>query len=340
MIIDTDGLSDDMRAISLAIMHPDVELIAITTVHGGISAKQATANVARLQRAIGVQPPIPIYQGLSEALIRKPLVVQSFFGNDGIGDRPDLPPEATSADYTAQEEESAVLALIRLVKENEDVTLVTIGPLTNVAMAYKLDPNFEKNLKKLVVLGGNYFGVGNVSDFTSSEFNFGTDPEAAKIVVEEMNTLITMVPREVHYMRGVEHEELVDFDAHLKYDTPLAAFLSLATQIGRDAMAKYNRQYNYCDEIAVAVAINEDLIAKKTIDLRIGIELAGQMTRGQVVVDWRGVLFGRDGTLTDSPRANDHTYGSGHYIRVVVDYDVKLLDQWIHNTVLGKEAPW
>ncbi|VDP62548.1 unnamed protein product [Heligmosomoides polygyrus] len=47
-----------------------------------------------------------------------------------------------------------------------------------------------------------------------------------------MNTLITMVPREVHYMRGVEHEELVDFDAHLKYDTPLAAFLSLATQIG------------------------------------------------------------------------------------------------------------
>lgn len=51
-----------------------------------------------------------------------------------------------------------MLALIRLVKENEDVTLVTIGPLTNVAMAYKLDPNFEKNLKKLVVLGGNYFG--------------------------------------------------------------------------------------------------------------------------------------------------------------------------------------
>uniref|UniRef100_A0A183FP67 IU_nuc_hydro domain-containing protein n=2 Tax=Heligmosomoides polygyrus TaxID=6339 RepID=A0A183FP67_HELPZ len=189
-------------------------------------------------------------------LIRKPLVVQSFFGNDGIGDRPDLPPEATSADYTAQEEESAVLALIRLVKENEDVTLVTIGPLTNVAMAYKLDPNFEKNLKKLVVLGGNYFGKKHENcDFTSSEFNFGTDPEAAKIVVEEMNTLITMVPREVHYMRGVE------------------------VIYSRDAMAKYNRQYNYCDEIAVAVAINEDLIAKKTIDLRIGIELAGQMTR-------------------------------------------------------------
>ncbi|VDO80436.1 unnamed protein product [Heligmosomoides polygyrus] len=311
-----------MQAISLAIQHPD--LIAVTTVHGCVSVEQATANVARLQRANAVQP-IPIYQGLSEALIRKPFVVHPFFGIDGIGDRPDLFPEASSADFAAQEAEPAVLALSRLVKEHEDVTLVCIGPLTNVAIAYKLDPKFAKRLKKLVILGGNYLGVGNMDEMSSAEFNFGSDPEAAKIVIEEMNTPITMVPWEVHYLRDVKHEECVDFDAHLRYETPLASFLALASQIGL-VMTNYNRQYNYCDEIAVAVAINEGLIASKTMNLRIGIELAGQVTRGQVVVDWTGVLYDVD--------------RSRPTIRVVVDYDVKALDRWMQNTVLRKEAPW
>ncbi|KAK5981198.1 Inosine-uridine preferring nucleoside hydrolase [Trichostrongylus colubriformis] len=233
MIIDTDGVSDDVQALSLAIQHPDVELIAITTVHGCVSVEQAIANVARVQSANGLQKRIPIYMGASEALIRKPFVMNPFFGIDGIGDRPDLFPEVSPNDFTSHEAESAALALIRLTREHDDVSLVCIGPLTNVALAYKLDKNFAKRLCKLVVLGGNYFGVGNMSEFSSAEFNFGADPEAAKIVLEEMNTRIILVPWENAYLNGAQHEQLVDFESHLKIDTPLAGFLALATNVGQ-----------------------------------------------------------------------------------------------------------
>uniref|UniRef100_A0A7I4YNG0 IU_nuc_hydro domain-containing protein n=1 Tax=Haemonchus contortus TaxID=6289 RepID=A0A7I4YNG0_HAECO len=339
MIIDTDGVSDDMRAISLAIQHPDVELIAITTVHGCVKVEQATANVARVQRANLLKKLIPVYMGASEALIRKPFVMNPFFGIDGVGDRPDLFPEVSPTDFTMHEAESAALALIRLTTEHEGVTLVCIGPLTNVALAYKIDKNFVKRLRKLVILGGNYFGVGNMSEFSSAEFNFGADPEAAKIVMEEMNTPITMVPWENAYLNGAQHEELVDFQSHLKIDTPLASFLCLATNIGNGVMSKNGRQYGYCDEIAVAIAINEKAIARKTKDLRLGIELSGQMTRGQVVVDWCSVMYGRDGSLTDYVAAHPVDRVRS-VIHVIVDYNVEKLDEWMHNTVLRKEGPW
>ncbi|KAK6752059.1 hypothetical protein RB195_003467 [Necator americanus] len=300
LIIDTDGVSDDMRAISLAIQHPDVEVIAITTVHGGVPVEQATANAARVQRANGVEESIPIYMGSPEAIIRKPFVVHSFFGIDGIGDRPDAFPEVSSSDFAAHEPESAALALIRLTKEHKDVTVVCLGPLTNIALAYKLDSYFAKQIGKLVIMGGNYYGVGNVSEFSSAEFNFSGDPEAAKIVLDEMSTDVTLIPWENVYLDRAKHEAEINFDAHLKVDTPLASFLALATRIPREVMGKYGRQYGYCDEIAVAVAIDEKAIAKKTMDLRTSVELHGQMTRGQVVVDWIGVLCDLDGTVTDA----------------------------------------
>ncbi|KAK6017935.1 hypothetical protein OSTOST_16534 [Ostertagia ostertagi] len=178
-----------------------------------------------------------------------------------------------------------------------------------------------------------------MNEFSSAEFNFGADPEAAKIVIEEMNTPITMVPWENAYLNGAQHEKLVDFEAHLRVDTPLASFLTMATRIGHGVMAKSGRQYGYCDEIAVAVAIDEKAIATKTMDLRLGIEVNGQMTRGQVVVDWCGVLYGHDGTLIDATTAHevDRTRPTVH---VIVNYDVNMLDAWMHNTVLSKKEPW
>ncbi|KIH65920.1 Inosine-uridine preferring nucleoside hydrolase [Ancylostoma duodenale] len=284
--------------------------------------------------------------------MRKPFVVHPFFGIDGIGDRPDVSP----SDFTAHEPECAALALIRLTKEHEDVTVVCLGPLTNIALAYKLDSKFARRIKKLVILGGNYYGnlvvgtndtvisgfvagVGNVDEFSSAEFNFSGDPEAAKIVIEEMDTDVTLVPWENVYLKGAEHEAEVDFDAHLKVDTPLASFLAVATRIAREVMSTYGRQYAYCDEVAVAVAIDEKTIAKRTMDLRMGVEIHGEMTRGQVVVDWTGVLYGADGAVTDARIAKESDK-TRRRIHVIVDYNVKTLDEWMHNTVRGKAGPW
>ncbi|EPB69111.1 Inosine-uridine preferring nucleoside hydrolase [Ancylostoma ceylanicum] len=338
LIIDTDGVSDDMRAISLAIQHPDVEVIAITTVHGCVPVDKATANVARVQRANGVE-------GASEALIRKPFVVHPFFGIDGIGDRPDVFPEVSPSDFTAHDPECAALALIRLTKEYEDVTVVCLGPLTNIALAYKLDSNLPQRIKRLVIMGGNYYGVGNVDEFSSAEFNFNGDPEAAKIVIEEMHTDVTLVPWENVYLKGAEseisvkHEAEVDFDAHLKVDTPLSSFLAVATHIAREVMGTYGRQYAYCDEVAVAVAIDEKAVAKRTMDLRMGVEVHGQMTRGQVVVDWAGALYGPDGAVTDARIVKDSDK-TRRKVHVIADYNVKIVDEWMHNTVRRKSGPW
>uniref|UniRef100_A0A0K0D0J9 IU_nuc_hydro domain-containing protein n=1 Tax=Angiostrongylus cantonensis TaxID=6313 RepID=A0A0K0D0J9_ANGCA len=283
-----------MRALSLAIMHPDAEVLAITTVHGCVGADQATANVLRLQRAAGLEKKlIPIYKGASEAIIRKPFEVVKFFGVDGIGDCPDVSPKVLPTDFTVREGDSAAMTLLRLTKEHGDVTIVCLGPLTNIALAYKLDPKFSTRIKKLVILGGNHYGVGNVDEFSSAEFNFHDDPEAAKIVIEEMDTDTILVPWENVYFKGPEvsgillflllhrlrnasnfvifsdflniYEKLVDFEAHLKVGTPLATFLSHATRICREISRKCGNQLSYCDEIAVAIAIDERIAKKASL---------------------------------------------------------------------------
>ncbi|KAE9414422.1 hypothetical protein Angca_002750, partial [Angiostrongylus cantonensis] len=339
---DTDGVADDMRALSLAVMHPDAEVLAITTVHGCVGADQATANVLRLQRAAGLEKKLfPIYKGASEAIIRKPFEVVKFFGVDGIGDCPDVSPKVLPTDFTVREGDSAAMTLLRLTKEHGDVTIVCLGPLTNIALAYKLDPKFSTRIKKLVILGGNHYGVGNVDEFSSAEFNFHDDPEAAKIVIEEMDTDTILVPWENVYFKGPEYEKLVDFEAHLKVGTPLATFLSHATRICREICRKCGNQLSYCDEIAVAIATDER-IAKKAVDLRISIELHGQMTRhesGQVVVDWHGLMYNNDETLTEKPLAKRVDY-SRRKVHVIFEYDVKTLDQWMHNAMLGRKTPW
>ncbi|KHJ85224.1 hypothetical protein OESDEN_15054 [Oesophagostomum dentatum] len=135
-------------------------VLAFTTVHGCVSVDQATANVSRCQRANGVLKPIPIYKGAAEPLLGNESSFRSeniFFGKDGIGDQPNAFPELLPSDFTPTTEEVAALALVRIARENPEATLVCLGPLTNVAIALKIDPNFA--FSKVVVMGGNYYGI-------------------------------------------------------------------------------------------------------------------------------------------------------------------------------------
>ncbi|KAL6734461.1 hypothetical protein Aduo_004999 [Ancylostoma duodenale] len=160
LVVDTNGVSDDIRAISLALQHPDVEVLAFTTVRGCVSVEQATANVARCQRANDVQKQLLIYKGAGEPLLGRENDFYSenyFFGRDGIGDQPNAFPEVLRSDFEPTSEEVAALALVRIAKENPEATLVCLGPLTNVAIALKIDPNFT--FSKVFVMGGNYYGI-------------------------------------------------------------------------------------------------------------------------------------------------------------------------------------
>ncbi|CAI4222325.1 unnamed protein product [Auanema sp. JU1783] len=337
LIIDTDGVSDDIRAISLAMQHPDVEVVAFTTVHGCTTVEQATANVARAQRANNVKTPIPIYKGAETPFIRKAEAVESehiFFGKDGIGDQPEAFPKVVPSDFHAECSEIAAMALIRLTREDPNITVVSIGPLTNVALALKLDPNFARQPQRLVIMGGNYYGIGNVDSSSSAEFNFHGDPEAAAIVLKEMECAITVVPWESFFLEGPHHEKEVDFNKHLNYSTPLASFLSTATSIGREMMARNGRQYSYCDEIAVATAIHPELIVRKYASLRVNVELAGKHTRGQVVVDWVDVLWNNEDAEFTAAQGKtiDRT---NRTIDFVTSYNVTVVDKWMHNACKG-----
>ncbi|VDM24238.1 unnamed protein product [Toxocara canis] len=263
LIIDTDGAPDDVRAISLALQTPDIE--------------------------------VPIYKGAFEPLVAMTGRVTDeslLFGKDGIGDKPDNFPKVEQEDFIKHDSSKpAALALIELLKQHNDVTLVCIGPLTNIALAMKLDADFVRRPKEMVIMGGNIYGVGNISCRYTSEFNFGGDPEAAHIVLAKMECPITLVPWEACFFEGpkarvmcitvnyFKYEGEVDFHAHLRLGTPLADFFSTVTSIGREILQRNNRQYAYCDEIAMAIALCGESIIKESKLMRASVELNGEFTR-------------------------------------------------------------
>ncbi|CAJ0607277.1 unnamed protein product [Cylicocyclus nassatus] len=315
-------------------------VLAFTTVHGCVTVEQATANVARCQRANAVSKPVPIYKGAEEPILSRDYNFRSeniFFGKDGIGDQPQAFPEVLSSDFVPTSEEAAALALVRLSREHPEATLVCLGPLTNVAVALKIDPKFT--FAKVFIMGGNYYGIGNVESKSSAEFNFHGDPEAASIVISKLAERIVMIPWEAFFLEGVKHEKEVDFNAHLQYDTKLASFLRTATSTGRAALEKNHRQFSYCDEIAVAAAIDMHRVARKLAHLRVDVELSGAHTRGQVVVDWVDVLWSNEDAefVAAQGESLDRRLPP---VTFIVSYDVVLVDKWIHKAVKGEPGPW
>ncbi|KAK6048204.1 Inosine-uridine preferring nucleoside hydrolase, partial [Cooperia oncophora] len=145
---------------------------------------------------------IPVYKGSQEPIVgEKPPYSESiFFGKDGIGDDPKAFPEVLEQDFEPTSEEVATLALIRLAKEHPTATLVCLGPLTNVALALKIDPSFT--FKRVVIMGGNYYGIGNVGSNSSAEYNFHGDPEAASIVFQKLALNLTVIPWESFFLEG------------------------------------------------------------------------------------------------------------------------------------------
>ncbi|KAH7720979.1 Protein Y43F8C.13 [Aphelenchoides avenae] len=329
LVIDTDGVSDDVRAISLALQHPNAEVLAITTVAGCVTSHQAVANVARTLRANKVSN-IPIYKGAESPLIgngHAHMDEVGFFGSDGLGNAPTEFPPVLPTDMSAHvADRPAALALIELFREQRDVTLVCIGPLTNVALALKLEPQFAEWPVNVVIMGGNVYGAGNVRSGSTAEFNFSNDVEAAHIVLREMTCPITVVPWECFLFESEKTD--VNFHAHLSLDIPLAHFFEMATRLGRVELERNKRQFAYCDEIAMSVAIAPEVIIKESKILRGAVELHGQYTRqvGQVAVDWTDHLWSED---EEHAKVNRQS----RPMTFVTSYNVKNLDKLVFDTI-------
>src|SRR5262245_30367215 len=153
-LIDTDTASDDAVALIMALRHPDVSVKAITVVSGNVSLKQACTNALYAVELCGAD--VPVYAGASHPLLREPEYAEWFHGRDGMGDRNYPPPKGSVR------AEDATDAIIRTVSDNPGLTLVTLGPLTNIAIAIRRAPKIVGSIGRCVVMGGNPCCEGNV----------------------------------------------------------------------------------------------------------------------------------------------------------------------------------
>ncbi|XP_023241661.1 probable uridine nucleosidase 1 [Centruroides sculpturatus] len=189
IVIDTDCGVDDALALMLAFSRSDLcEVLAVTCCHGNTIVDNVCDNVLRVCEACDIKQ-LDIFRGCHRPLIDRPCP-EDFFGVDGFGNKSSEFPKSS----IGIKEEHAVHALIRLAKEYpKEISVVAIAPLTNLALAQRIDPTFFANLKEICILGGNVDAIGNVT--TAAEFNFFADPEAAYIVLsEEAN--FTIIPWE------------------------------------------------------------------------------------------------------------------------------------------------
>ncbi|KAI6175021.1 IU-nuc-hydro domain-containing protein [Aphelenchoides bicaudatus] len=329
MVLDTDGVSDDIQALTMALNHPLVDLVLITTVAGSTTALQAVANVARTLRANQVKKDIPICLGSETALIGNINTTESvtgFFGKDGISDRPMSKPKSRQQDKTSyQKDVHAAEALVKLFgKYPGEITLVAIGPLTNLAMALELNPEFANWPKKVVITGGNLYGMGNIQTASTAEYNFNSDPEAASMVLQRMKCNISLVAWETTFFFQDMFNQNFNFEHHLNLDYPMARYLNAITSKPREVMATFGSPFRYCDEIAMAVAIDHDSIVTKNKKIPVAVELHGLMTRGQLVVGWLHDWL-RNHTLPMTP------------VELILDYNFHNVDRMLINAI--KKVP-
>lgn len=277
LIINVDPGIDDAQAILMALADPSVKILALCVHHGNSSIDNTTTNTLKLLTEVN-RTDVPVFRGCEHALVTQPAHGDDYFGKDGFGDYEGLP----QPNLDLVQPEHAVLAMIRLVNEYPgEITLVGLGPLTNLAMAHRLDPDFSKKLKDCFIMGGNYKGKGNIT--ASAEFNFHFDVEAAQVVLSEFVCQIYIFTWELCIDSAMPWEVYYNLRAMPTTNSKLMKNLELKLL---DRWKKSKVRYTICDELAMAAVLCQQCMVEWQ-DVSAEVECHGQLTRGQVVVDWR-----------------------------------------------------
>lgn len=273
LLIDTDPGVDDALAILMA--HDRARVAGLTIAAGNVGLAHTVANALKLTEVMGVDT--PVFPGCPLPLVQAADDAAFVHGADGFGDTGYLPAQRRA------EEEHAALAVLRLSHRHAGhLTLVALGPLTNLALALRLDPTLPSRIARLVVMGGAVTGRGNTS--VPAEFNIGFDPEAAHIVFSAWPQF-DLVDWEATVRHGFDFDR---FEAWLRADDARARFYAAISRRTRDwTRARGRPQMLAADALAMAVALQPDLVTRAE-QRHVDIELSGRSTRGATVVDWDG----------------------------------------------------
>ncbi|MEY4388397.1 MAG: hypothetical protein RLZZ432_116 [Chloroflexota bacterium] len=281
LIIDCDTGTDDAVALMLAALHPQVDLIGVTTVFGNAPLTATTTNSLSVLELIG-RPEIPVHAGFPRPIVRKAMPAERFFKADTVQD-----PHGTYLDIPRSTREpasrDAVDYLIETYRNATDpITLMPIGPLTNIAVAVAKEPRFAEWVPRLIIMGGGH-EVPNMT--ASAEFNIWADPDAAASVFEAGFRDVLMVPLDATHRALVTARQC-------------AALGALGTPAGRATETFVTRRINSYessqkmdipesapvhDALCVAALVEPDIITTKRC--HVAVETSGALTLGRTVVD-------------------------------------------------------
>jgi purine nucleosidase len=258
VVLDVDTGTDDALALAYAIASPRIELVAVTTVAGNVDLEKTTANTLSVLDWLGAGA-VPVHRGASRPLVRPHRDAIYFHDEGGLGGAR-LP--ASSRSIGA---DRGPAALIRLARQRPgELTLVALGPLTNLAIALNVEPRLPELLKALVIMGGAYTVPGNTTP--EAEFNILVDPEAADQVFTAPFSNITAVGLDVTEQVALTRD---DWDA-VNTGSSLPRTATLLREVGGSAFSKLGRdKFALHDPLSVAVAIDPTLIAVRELAIAV-----------------------------------------------------------------------
>jgi inosine-uridine nucleoside N-ribohydrolase len=276
VILDVDPGHDDAVALMLACGHPDLDLLAVTTVAGNVSLEKTTRNALRILSLVGCTD-VPVGAGASEPLERSLHTAEDIHGKSGL----DGPEEIPEASFEHDERGAVALISDTLRASSEPVTLVPVGPLTNIALFLREHPDLKDRVARISLMGGS-MGLGNTTP--AAEFNIYVDPEAAREVFES-GLPITMSGLDVTHQAGAGPEERERLRTSGRVGGVVAGFLDFFA-------ATYDSVFGFeapplHDPVAVAAVLEPGLL--RTRPMRVDIECESDLTRGETVCDFYGV---------------------------------------------------
>jgi inosine-uridine nucleoside N-ribohydrolase len=276
IIFDTDPGSDDALALMLALNSPELDVRAITVVPGNVTASQGLENALRMV-SLANRCDIPVAAGAQHPLFQKLITAEFWHGKNGLANV-ELPPSKCKVDSHFGPD--LIIQMVHAAPH--EITLVPVGPLTNIALAVEKDPSIVPLVKEVILMGGSITG-GNVN--AAAEANIYNDPEAAQIVFQAGWPVImvgldvgdkTLFSQKYLDQLGQTHGPVNDFIyAVAKY------LINLAAQFGSPGTPMY-------DPLAVGVAIDATLV--KAPEMHVDVETRGEFTRGETVANRRGYV--------------------------------------------------
>ncbi|MCG7332490.1 nucleoside hydrolase [Salinicoccus roseus] len=279
VIMDVDTGVDDALAILYALESRQLDVLGITTVNGNVPLEMVNANTLKVLSLAG-RTDVPVHPGADRPLLRTSEHVHHIHGDDGIGNALD------GYEYSNQcQEQFAADFIIEQAKRHPgEVTLIAVGPLTNLALAFRKEPKLSEWLDEVVIMGGLVSEMGRGNKLPNSEFNIYTDAEAAQIVFHS-GAETTLVSLDVTKQTLLSNEDIRRLEGRKYHD-----FVKKSTEVYR-AFSKEKFNLDGCalhDPLTVGYVLNKDFL--KTEKYHVDVDTVSPLNYGQTVCDFVGLL--------------------------------------------------